>query len=102
MDQPGQESSQSLLAELEALQDSLELRASVGAWADFGELLARREALMARLEPADTREIYLRVLRSNARILGFARADRDAVALGLDGLRQKQAVASFYAWHGGN
>jgi hypothetical protein len=86
--------------EIEALHRSLELKASTGAWADFGALLSRRNALLDKVHAADRREVYEQVLRSNARILEFARADRDAVSRGLEGLKQQRALTRYYESNG--
>ena len=83
-------------SEIEALQRSLELRASTGAWSDFGELLSRRDALLREVDLTDRRRVIELVLRSTARILESARADRDAVAQGLKGLKRQQALTHFY------
>lgn len=91
-EEPGRD----IVAEIEALHRSLELKASTGAWSDFGELLARRDALFEDVEPADKRRVIELVLRSNARILESARADRDAAARSLQGLKQQQAVTRYY------
>ena len=90
------QSTRDVAAEIEALQQSLELKAGTGAWSDFGKLLSRRDALLQDVEPADRRRVLELVLRSNAKILEAARADRDATAHGLEGLKKRQALARYY------
>ncbi len=73
-----------------------------GEWADVGKLFAKRQSLLAKLDPGADGQQIRRSFEVNAELLAHAREDRDAVSGRLDTLRKGQSIKKFYNSNSGS
>ena len=90
------------IAEIESLHAQMRRRAREGGWSAFGELLARRNRLLATVSDTDRAAALTLALACNEAVLDHARADRDAAANRIRAFGRKRAVGSYYRSNGGS
>lgn len=90
------------IAEIESLHAEMRGKAREGSWSAFGELLARRNRLLATVSDGDRAVALTLALECNEAVLGHARSDRDTTASRIEAIGRKHAVGSYYRSNGGS